>query len=75
MAGRPEQNGLFLEESAGLAVFEDALNDETCLVTSRTETSCGYAAEVRSVQRFLVKRSLARPMTPLAAARIVCVDR
>ena len=33
MAGRPEQNGLFLEESAGLAVFEDALNDETCLVS------------------------------------------
>ena len=35
MAGRPEQNGLFLEESAELAVFEDALDDETCLVTRR----------------------------------------
>ena len=73
MAGRPEQNGLFLEERAGLAVFEDALNDETCLVSlvadrDELRLRCG-------VQRFLVKRSLARPMTPLAAARIVCVDR
>ncbi len=32
-------------------------------------------AAVRSVQRFLVKRSRARPMTPLAAARIGCVER
>ena len=43
--------------------------------SSRTVTSCGFAPDARSVQRFLVKRSFARPMTPLAAARMVCVER
>jgi hypothetical protein len=33
------------------------------------------SAAVRSVQIFLVKRSLARSMMPLAAARIGCVER
>src|ERR1700738_4479681 len=43
--------------------------------SSRTVTSCGLAPGGRFVPGVLGKRSLARPMTPLAAARIVCVER
>ena len=43
--------------------------------SSRMVTSCGLMPDVRSVHRFLVKRSRARSMTPLAAARMVCVER
>jgi hypothetical protein len=76
VAGCPEQNGLFLQERADSRFSRTrSTMKRAWSASSRTETSCGFVAEVRSVQRFLVKRSLARPMTPLAAARIVCVER
>ena len=43
--------------------------------SSRTVTSSGFSEESRSVQRFLVKRSLDSSITALAAARIVSVER
>jgi hypothetical protein len=34
MAGCPEQDGLLFEECTGLTVFQDAFDDEACLVGS-----------------------------------------
>ena len=46
------------------------VKDETGKVTN-----WGFSPEVRSVHRFLVKRSRAKSITPLAAARMVRVER
>jgi hypothetical protein len=76
VAGCPKQNRLLLEERAGLAVLQDALDDEARLVglvADGDELRFGSGRPFRP--EVLGKRSLARPITPLAAARIVCVDR
>src|SRR3954466_12244862 len=85
--GPGEPSGLSANRSPSpfIGIVDDVLtvvNDVCALsikrawsASSRTVTSCGLAPDVRSVQRFLVNRSLARPITPLAAARIVCVER
>ena len=78
VAGCPEQNGLLFEERAGSRFSRmRSTIKRAWSASSQTVTSCGLAPDVRSVQRFLVKRSLARPMTPLAAARtaIIAIER
>ena len=77
MAGCPEQDGLLFEERTTLTFLQDALDDISSLVglvadgRDELRLCCGGALG----PSFLVKRSLARPITPLAAARTVCVDR
>ena len=72
----PEQHRLMLELIAFLAVCQDLLDDVTRLIRFVTNGN-----ELRLVRRdpfgprFLVKRSFARPITPLAADSISCVER
>ena len=77
VAGGAEQHRLLLQQRAGLRGFP--ARARRCSAPGRPRrarvTSCGLAPEVRSVHRFLVKRSRARSITPLAAARIGCVER
>ena len=62
--------------NAGLAIGQDCLDDVVRLrdVVSNVDQQ-GRSDDGRSDQRFLVKRSAARSITALAAARIGCVER
>ncbi len=74
---RAEQHGLLLQARAGFAVLQHALDDVARLVglVAHADELRAAPPTSRSVQRFLVKRSRARSITPLAAARIGCVER
>ena len=71
-----EQHRLLLQRCADLPVLQHPLDDVAGLVGLVAHADqAGRSADWRSVQRFLVKRSAARPITPLAAARIGWVER
>src|ERR1700730_6455032 len=71
-----EQDALLFQQNAAFAVLQHARNDIVHLIGLVTKADePGRSAAARSVQRFLVKRSCARSMMPLAAARIGCVER
>src|SRR5260370_1145541 len=82
----PCSGPLWLEVRNSTACWCSGVPDARCSSTrstmqrawsasSRTVTSLGFAPDARSVHKFLVKRSRARSITPLAAARIACVER
>jgi hypothetical protein len=76
VARRPEQDGLLLQERAGFAVLQDALDDAAGLVGLIADGDQLRLCARRPLRpELLGERSRARSMTPLAAARIVCVDR
>ena len=66
---RPEENRLLHQARTNLAVFQHAFDDVASLA------SHGRSDDWRSVQRFLVKRSVVTSITLLAAARMGWVER
>ena len=75
LSGRKtSRNGKLLNGTSGQAAKRACLA-AIMFSRSRTVTRRGFADEVRSVQRFLVKRSRASSMTAFAAERIGCVER
>ena len=73
----PEQDRLLLQRRTTFAVFQYTLDDVTGLVglVADADQERAFGRNPVCPKRFLVKRSAARSMTPLAAARIGCVER